>query len=93
VDFEYDWRPAKAASNLAKHGITFTEALPVLEDDRALTITDTESDETEARLVTIGMDGKARILVVVYVIRGRVIHIISARQATRTERRQYEEQL
>jgi uncharacterized DUF497 family protein len=83
----------KAKANFLKHGVRFPEAVPVLEDDLALTVVDTESDEAEHRFVTIGMDALARVLVVVCVVRDIVIRIISARPAEPLERQQYGEQL
>ena len=88
---EYEWDPKKAASNLRKHAIDFADAVIVLEDERALTIDDSDSDEQ--RYLTIGLDAIARILVVVYSWRDENIRIISARKATPAERRQYEETL
>lgn len=88
VDFE--WDPGKAATNFAKHGIYFADAVTVLEDGIALTMRDVD-DESEERWITLGMDALGRILVVVYTWRGRAIRVISARPATSRERRQYEE--
>jgi uncharacterized DUF497 family protein len=85
---EFEWNPKKAASNLKKHGIDFADVVSVLEDERALTIH--ERHLGEDRAVTIGTDGLGRILVVVYTWRGERIRLISARKATRRERRQYE---
>ncbi len=87
----YEWDPKKAASNFRKHAIDFADAVAVLEDERALTIDDPDSDER--RYLTIGLDAIARILLVVYSWRGENIRIISARKATPAERRQYEETL
>jgi uncharacterized protein len=86
----YEWDPAKASANLAKHGIYFADAVAALEDERALTIRDAFSTEEE-RWITLGMDTLGRILVVVYQWRGSNARIISARRATRRERKQYEE--
>ena len=85
---EFEWDPNKAASNLRKHGVRFAEAAVVLEDDVALTMRD-ESGHEE-RFVALGMDPLGRILVVVYAVRDARIRIISAREATRRERLQYE---
>ena len=87
-----EWDPRKAEANFSKHGVRFSEALPVLEDDLAITIIDSDSDETEARFVTVGMDAKARLLVVVYVVRGETYRIISARRADQHEREEYEQE-
>jgi len=61
----YEWEPAKAEANLAVHGVSFPEAVTVLEDDFALTREDPDS-EGEQRFVTLGMSDAANLLVVVY---------------------------
>ena len=85
----YEWDPAKARANLAKHGIRFADAIAVLEDERALTIRDPFSEDEE-RWITLGSDAMGRALVVVYSWRGGNARLISARRATRRERKQYE---
>jgi uncharacterized DUF497 family protein len=87
---DYQWDPEKAASNLGKHGIDFADAVGVLEDEWALTIKD-EVVEGEQRFATLGTDFLERVLVVVYTFRGGIIRLISARRATRRERRAYEQ--
>jgi hypothetical protein len=87
----YEWDPRKSASNSRKHGIDFADAIYALEDDLALTLEDDHPDEQ--RFITIGADALARVLVVVYTFRGETIRIISAREATPRERRQYSEGL
>lgn len=84
------WDPSKAAANHRKHGIRFVEALAVLFDPLALCLTVDEVDGEE-RQVVVGRDGLDRVVVVVHVHHGPIVRIISARRATRTERRQYEE--
>jgi len=84
------WDPEKAAANLAKHGVRFSDAELVLYDPLAVTIED-ETAEGEQRLVTIGLDAVGRVLVLVYTFRGEDIRLISARPATPRERRTYEE--
>lgn len=85
----YQWDPRKAASNQEKHGVDFAGAVGVFEDEWALTIKE-EYVEGEQGLVTMGMDFLGRVLVVVYTYRGEAIRLISARVATRRERRTYE---
>ncbi len=89
MNFEWDVR--KSEANYKKHGVRFPEALPVFEDDYAITITDDESDPHEQRFVSIGTGMKERVLVVVYSYRSKNIRMISARLAEARERRQYEE--
>ena len=84
-----EWDPAKAHSNLKKHGVAFTEALTALEDEMAITIEDEHLDER--RFVTLGLSESGRLLVVVYTYRGESVRIISARKATTVEETAYEE--
>lgn len=86
---DYQWDNNKAEANLRKHGIDFADAVLVLSDDLAITMSDGRFDEE--RFITIGMDALSRVLVVVYTYRGNEIRLISARSATRKERQQYEE--
>jgi len=90
VTVSLEWDPAKADSNLTKHGVDFADATLALEDERALTVPD-DASATEDRFITLGMGPLGRILVVVYAWRGDRIRLISARKATRREREQYEE--
>jgi uncharacterized DUF497 family protein len=68
------WDPAKATSNLRKHGVRFADAVSALEDEHAISVRD-EAEEEE-RWITIGMDCLARILVVVYTWRDEHIRLI-----------------
>jgi uncharacterized DUF497 family protein len=86
---EVEWDPAKARANHRKHGIRFADAVAALEDSGAISVRDDSEDEE--RWITIGIDGLARTLVVVYTWREERIRLISARLATRKESRQYEE--
>ena len=83
----YQWDSDKADSNLRKHGVDFADAVSVFSDDLAHTLE--EDRYEEERFITIGIDAFGRVLVVVYTWRDEEIRIISARKATRTERRQY----
>jgi uncharacterized DUF497 family protein len=56
-----EWDPKKAESNYRKHGVRFSEAEPVFEDDLALTIRDADSDPEEMRFVSVGMGAMARV--------------------------------
>ncbi|MCB1807441.1 MAG: BrnT family toxin [Candidatus Competibacteraceae bacterium] len=87
MEIEYDSN--KAASNLAKHDISFAEAETVLFDSNALGFEDYDSEE-EPRWVLLGMSSQGRLLIVVYTLRGEDrIRLISARKATRREAKQY----
>ena len=84
-----DWDPAKARINFEKHGVRFSETEPVFRDDCAITIADLRSRRAAPRLYRERRKGN--VLAVVYCYRADDIRIISARLATRNERRQYEE--
>ena len=89
---KFDWDPVKAKSNYQKHGVTFTEAMSCFYDPMHILIDDPESSTHESRLILIGVSGKLRVIVVVHLdVPDEKIRIISARKATKTERKQYEE--
>lgn len=88
----YEWDPAKAASSLRSHGVSFAEATSVFLDPAALTFNDPDHSDEEEREITIGVSARQRILFVSHCARGDRIRIISAREATRSERSQYAEQ-
>jgi uncharacterized DUF497 family protein len=81
----------KAWENFKKHDVTFAEAATVSGDPLSLTIADPLHSTDEERLVTIEQSPEGRQLVVVHTERADTIRIISARVATRRERRSYEE--
>jgi uncharacterized DUF497 family protein len=87
----FEWDPRKAAANLRKHRISFEEATTALRDDLAITGRDPAHSPGEARYVTFGASSQGRLLVVAHTDRGGVIRIISARTATKSERKIYEE--
>ena len=86
----FEWDPLKARSNLAKHRVGFEEASTVFGDPLSLTIPDPEHSKTEKRYVTMGIAFTGKLLVVVHTDRGNNIRIISARRASRRERKSYE---
>jgi uncharacterized protein len=81
----------KAASNVRTHGVSFEEAASVFGDPMAGTIPDPVHSTDEPRFVTIGMTPAQRLIVVVHTDRDERIRIISARPATRAEKRKHEE--
>ncbi len=87
----FEWDPAKAIANLAKHGVTFEEALTVFMDPVARIHGDPDHSESEAREIIVGHSIHQRLLLVSFVERGEKARLISARVATKTERRDYEE--
>jgi uncharacterized DUF497 family protein len=83
----YEWDPAKAAANLKKHRVSFEEAASVFLDPEALTFWDPDHSDEEEREITIGRSARRRMLFVAHAERDDRIRIISARRATRRERR------
>lgn len=95
VQLDTTWDPLKAQSNIAKHGVTFVQASTVLLDALALTVFDAGHSELEERWFTLGNSSEGKLLAVshTYQHTGPVhvgVRIISAREATRRERQQYE---
>jgi hypothetical protein len=89
---EVEWDPKKAKTNFQKHGIHFADAEIVLFDPNSLSMEDIEA-EGEQRFIALGYDAVGRLLVVVYTYRRDNIRIISARHATKRERKTYEERI
>lgn len=89
----FEWNQEKAASNIKKHGVSFDEAVTVFWDKNALIINDPDHSEDEDRFILLGMSENLRILVVIHCERGNTIRLISARTATKQERKQYEAHL
>jgi len=87
---DFEWDTTKAASNVRKHGVRFSEAAVALQDDSAVTIDDPDS-EGEERFASIGVDDRGRVLVTIFTYRDEAIRIISSRRASKKERNIYEE--
>jgi uncharacterized DUF497 family protein len=88
----FEWDAQKAAANLAKHGVAFEEALTVFADPLGRLEDDDRHSVSEPRLVLLGTTSANRLLAVMFTERdAERIRLISARRATRSERRQYEE--
>ena len=85
------WDASKAAANLKKHKVSFEEASTVLADPLAITGADPDHSVGEARWITFGLSNRWRLLAVAHTDEEDIIHLISARAATRPERRLYEE--
>lgn len=88
---KFEWDEEKARSNLRKHKVAFSEAATVFADSLSSTFPDPDHSFDEDRYVTIGTSERIRVLVVSFTEREDRIRIISARKATRTEGRVYEE--
>ena len=87
----FEWDPRKAEGNLRTHGVSFAEAVTVLEDDFALTREDPDATD-EPRFVTLGLSSWGNLLVVVYAYRrADIIRLISAWKANQRQRVRYEE--
>ena len=87
----FTWDPNKAEENLKAHGVDFREAATVFYDLLSTTFPDIDHSVGERRFLIIGMSALNRILVVSHTEDNDTIRIISARMATRPERRFYEE--
>ncbi len=88
----YEWDEKKAKENLRKHKVSFEEAETVFDDPLSITVADPDHSTDEERWIDIGTSKKKQILVVVYTEREKKIRIISARKATRAERKKYEKE-
>jgi hypothetical protein len=86
-----EWDDQKAAANARKHGVTFQEAATVLEHALSITFRDPDHSSEEFRFLTLGLASTGRILMVAHTDRAEAVRLISARPATRSERRFYEE--
>jgi len=87
VEGDFEWDSDKAASNLAKHGVSFAEATTVFADPFAVYLDDGSGI---GRMVVIGTSLRDRLLYVVHVERGERDRLVSARPATGGERDVYE---
>lgn len=88
---QFEWDPAKATENLAKHGISFQEAATVFRDPLSATGADPDHSIGEERFITFGVSTSGRLLVVAHTEHGDTIRIITARPVTAAERNIYEE--
>jgi uncharacterized DUF497 family protein len=87
----FEWDPARAAANLKKHGVSFEEAVTVFQDPLAKIHADPDHSEDELRQILIGHSAQNRVLLVSFTDRRDRIRLISAREATRREHKEYEE--
>ena len=88
----FEWDENKAARNLTKHGVSFEEVVTVFEDPLSDTFPDPDHSVDEQRFIIIGSTESGKILVVAHTDDGAAVRIISAREATATERKVYEEE-
>ena len=87
----FSWDDQKAGANLTKHGVSFEEATSVFDDARALIRHDPDHSLGEHREIIVGISDSRRLLFVSFTERRDVLRIISAREATKRERKHYEE--
>ncbi|MBI2891677.1 MAG: BrnT family toxin [Nitrospirae bacterium] len=92
MGYIFDWDANKAESNLRKHGVSFEEASTVFGDSLALLMKDPDHSIEDDRYVLLGMSTHKKLLVVAFAERPPLTRLISARRATGTERRKYEEE-
>ena len=88
---EFTWDANKAASSLEKHGVSFEEASTAFGDPLSITVHDPNHSEDETRFVLVGLTFEGKPVIVVHVELEDSIRIISAREATRLERNDYEQ--
>lgn len=94
----FEWDPQKAQVNVQKHDIRFSQAATIFRDPNALSIFDEAHSQDEERWITLGIDNLGRLLVVIHTFREMAseqwkIRLISARKATKSEIKQYQEGL
>ena len=92
MGYNFEWDPRKAESNVKEHGVSFEEAITAFGDPLSMNMSDPDHSEDEQRFIVLGISVRFRTVVVSYTDRPPRTRIISARMATRRERRQYEEQ-
>ncbi|OQW38208.1 MAG: hypothetical protein A4E20_00310 [Nitrospira sp. SG-bin2] len=88
----FEWDPVKAEANVRKHGVTFDEASTVFGGPLNLLMADPDHSHDEDRSLLLGMSNRRKLLVVAFAKRLPRTRLISARRATRHERRRYEEE-
>ena len=88
---KFEWDHNKAASNFSKHGVSFNQAKTVFNDPFYIDFFDPDHSYNEYRYIIIGQSSKNRLLLVSYTEHDERVRLISAREATRRERKDYEE--
>lgn len=92
MGYIFEWDPKKGESNAQKHGVTFDEASTAFGDPLGLLMPDPDHSLGEERYLLLGMSNRRRLVVVAFAERPPRTRLISARRATREERKQYEEE-
>ena len=91
MPYRFEWNRAKAIDNERRHGIAFEEATEAFGDPLSLNMSDPDHSRDEDRFIVLGLSRRGRLLVVSYAERESRTRLISARLASRAERRRYEE--
>lgn len=91
VGLQFEWDPEKARINQRKHQVTFEEAATVFADFLSISVPDPDHSLNEDRFITVGLSQHQRLLMVAHTEHGDQIRIISARELTPTERKDYEQ--
>ncbi len=86
---QFEWDEAKAEANLAKHAVSFDEAMTCFFDPGQAVFYDPEHSDDEHRELLIGHSSHGRLLIVSYTLRRGIARLISARKATRREAKTY----
>ena len=91
IELRFEWDPAKNASNIRRHQVSFDEASTAFLDENALLVDDPDHSDGEDRFVLLGLSASLRLLLVChcYKANGGLIRLISARKADRQERQDY----
>ena len=89
---EFDWDENKAATDLAKHGVSFNEAMTVFADPLYVDFYDPDHSHDEDRYIIVGQSERGRLLIVSYAEREDATRLINSREATPVEREAYEEE-
>jgi len=87
----FEWDSAKASANVRKHGVSFAEALTVFKDPLGRVVPDSRHSVAEERFALLGVSERGRLLAVMFTEHDDRIRLFSARRATKSERRAYEE--
>lgn len=93
VSLKFEWHPDKAKQNKRKHDVSFAEASTVFADPLSATAFDPDHSDDEDRYITVGFSEEKRLLIVSHTDRSDRIRIVSARQLTSLERKEYEEEI
>lgn len=92
MGYVFEWDRTKAESNQRRHRVTFDEASTVFGDPLAMLMSDPDHSVGEERHLLLGMSNRRRLLVVAFAERPPRTRLLSARRASRKERRKYEEE-